>query len=231
MYYGKEEGGQQPDDWVKAYREKGFHTESIFDGLVTGTEKVIQDVKSGMWYNPSDLTLPYAEWGWARKQEAERKGEQRLTELRSALQAVEKELARCQRNVESIGNGKSALNRERAITSLSQAERKQSDQLRLVSKQKQRLIDVMNRLEAILRESRTKKYPGKGSPEDAINRPVVPPRQASPIPPPAPSPPPTGGQPAPPPGIPSTPPPPVVVPPPTGLPGIVRPVTEKGNVR
>ena len=220
MYHGNENGGEQPEDWVKDYREKGFHTESILDGLVTGTEKIIEEVKSGLWYTPSDLTLPYAESGWARKEAAQREGEHRLEELRSALRVIEKELARCRKNYETIRHGRGALSSEPVLSSYGEAEMKQRDRLRLVENQKQRLIDSMRRLEAVLVQSRAKKYPGKGRPKDALDAPINLPRQGLPAYPPTPFPPSM-------PGVPSEGPRPASPPPPPALDawkGIDRPL-------
>jgi len=168
MYSGEEEGGVAPDDHVMAYHEMGLDTDSLFEGLISGTEKTIEDVESGLWYTPQDLSLPYADHGWARKQEMQRKGEERLDLLKRALEAVEKELARCERNLRTILGDRELVNLDATIEKYDRATLAQRDQHYLVKKQKEQLIDVIERLEEVLNEARSRVYPGEGDPEENI---------------------------------------------------------------
>jgi len=196
MYTGKPEGGRSAGDYVEDYHKQHLDADSLYEDLISGTEKLIKELEEAVASLPPPDT-PYAEHFWARKEELEGRAESSLSEIQAGLAAVEKELQRCQRNVDRISGDKSLLNLEKAVTSYDEAEQAQRDQHRKVQRQRDKLVEVLSRLQAALNRSRAKKWPGK-EPQERPDFPIPPlpgqgPEPGGTIPTPPPPPRPGGG--------------------------------------
>jgi hypothetical protein len=169
MYTRKKDGGPQPEDWPREYRERHLHTDSFFAGLIQAAEMTIAKLESNLSYCPKDLTLPLAYHGWANKEEAQRDAEACLANLKGHCPAVEKEIARCKRNLNELASGKASMRSVRARGGFDRAQAAQEGQLRRALEQRRRLTEVIRKLEAVLRKARAKTFPGKGKAEDHLH--------------------------------------------------------------
>jgi len=167
---------------------------------------------------------PFAEQLYRQKEEAHLEAQGELNDLEELLRAVDQEIGRCRKNLVRLGQGEGNIKSPETRNRYSGATAAQGTQYKKALEQRKRVLDLIEALKALLRESAQERYPGMDpenppdiEPELPVPLPpsVVPPRHQAPRPPLAP--PPVSSPPPMAPPSPALPAPPV---PPPGLPGM-----------
>ena len=167
----------------------------------------INDLKSAMAYFESTLehlqqkskVLPnvekdgsskclFAEDLYADKEEAVLKVTDRLRKIRGYLPLIDREIARCTKNLNTISSDQQKLHDENAREQYKSALHAQQYQYQKAIDQKKLLLELIEHAEQMLKQANTKKYPGK-KPEKRIRplqdvfSPLIPPAPRMPLPP------------------------------------------------
>lgn len=103
---------------------------------------------------------PFAANLYIDKEEATEKVNQRLQEVRGYLPLLEREIARCSHNLSTISADKGNLHDEKAIEQYQAALHAQQHHYQKAIDQKMTLLDLIKRVEQLLKGAEAKKYPG-----------------------------------------------------------------------
>lgn len=104
---------------------------------------------------------PFAEELYAKKQEAEQKLSGQLSILHTYLSAVGQEIARCKRNLVVISSHETMLNRDDARRNYTDAEVAQAAQYKQFLQKRDRIQEMIERVQDALAESQSKQFPGE----------------------------------------------------------------------
>lgn len=103
----------------------------------------------------------FAEDLYAQKEELEQEVSAGFARLSGYLPLLEKEVQRCQKNLERIEADSQRLNRDEARDSYAQAADLQQAEYRAAVQERDALYIALKKAEAVLQVSRTRKFPGR----------------------------------------------------------------------
>ncbi len=128
---------------------------------------------------------PFAEDLYAQKEELETQVSRAVAMLQGYLSALEKEVERCERNLDQIGRDSTKLNVPAALDAYNTAEQAQRDEYYQAVTDRDAVVLVLSRANGVLQVSRSRKYPGKIPERDPFGvppKPLVPPTPGGPQP-------------------------------------------------
>ena len=122
---------------------------------------------------------PFAEDLFAQKEELEAKLSNAAPTLRAYLAALEREVSRCQGNLGKIRAGAGQVATAGVVDALDSAAKAAEDAAYQATTDRDDILLVLPRVEAALRISRTRKYPGKQPERTLFPRGAAPPGRSS----------------------------------------------------
>ena len=117
---------------------------------------------------------PFAEDWYAKKEELEKKIAFEVGRISQYLVFLEKEVQRCKGNLAKISSDATRLHHEETKDRYSDAQLKQERECRLAIQDRDAVFVVLQKAEAVLKVSRTRKFPGREPQRDPFSPPAFP---------------------------------------------------------
>lgn len=150
---------------ISSPKPEGFDLISQLDSLLDTIARDVEDLGDKIHSLPSvgpdgSSKCGFAEELYFRKQEAEQKVIGSLSLLQRCLSAVEQQLARCRGNLQVISSHATLLNNDEPKRQFTEAEVAQAREYRFYVQKRERILEMLKKVQEVLAESQRKQYPG-----------------------------------------------------------------------